>query len=156
MQALGKSIITGAQGAAVGLILAASMVQGKVSVVYSVWQQPSNESAVAFGPSPAGALTPSPGANRTAAPPRLGSATAQPAYQAAGRRLQSTVGSKSPSHLHELAEMAQHRASRGLKQVPYDQGAWGSVSYGIRIATIDLEALLGVEDTYLELPVGGR
>ena len=150
------SIIIGVQGAAAGLILAASIVQGKVSVVYSVWQQPSNESTVAFGPSPSGALTPSPSANGIAAPQNADSTPAQPAFQAAGRRLQSRVGRTPPSQLHESAGMMQHRAGRDLKQVPYNQGAWGSVSYGIRIATIDLEALLGVEDTYIELPVGGR
>ena len=141
---------------AVRLILAAFIVQGKVSVVYSVWHQPSNESAVAFGPSPTGPLTPSPSANGTAGPHRPTSTTFQPAIQANGRRLQSRAGRKPLSQLRESAGETRHRAGRDLKQVPYDQGAWGSVSYGIRIATIDVAALLGLDDRDIEVPVGGR
>lgn len=92
------------------------MLQGVVSCVYSVWQQPSNQTVAAYAPSMGGGAT-AYSAGKTDTP----GIVTLPSTLTAGRKL---------------------LGGRSLKQVPYNTGAWGRVSYGIRMATVDVRDLL--------------
>lgn len=101
---------------------AQSLLQAMVSVVYSVWQLPSNASVASnFFPDVSG---------------KAENPTTQ-SVLTAGRRLLSQ-----PAAGRKLLELpTASRSGRELKQVPFNVGAWGKVSYGIRMATIEASKL---------------